>query len=396
MGIEHISCAPTRQSSNGCAQVGLMPMITPPLSFDCKELYNADIKQTNFISRIFHILQGLRPGADLTSFQLPPHFNLPKSQLQCYAEMVYCCGQNLLEQCADGATPMERFLAVVRWHISTCRPAPFGKAPYNPILGETHHVTAGDLNVLIEQVSHHPPISALHATNQKKKIELSNWNRPVPKFIGTSVEVTIEGRNYLTLAEYGETYVMTPPKLNFRFLPPQVSEWTGDTTVTCVQTGLQATVTYKSRSLLSRGSNRVTGKVCKIDSSEILYSLNGSWDQTVTLEEKMTGKKSVLYDAKAALSNLKAPVIKNPQAVSPMESVEVWRKVTDGVWNQDWDMARKAKTTVEETQRDLRKQRATDGKAWKPKYFSKTSQDEWEWQLKGHPVPEGPIVLESK
>lgn len=98
-------------------------------------------------------------------------------------------------------------------------------------------------------------------------------------FPGTSVEVTIEGRNYLTLAEYGETYVMTPPKLNFRFLPPQVSEWTGDTTVTCVQTGLQATVTYKSRSLLSRGSNRVTGKVCKIDSSEILYSLNGSWDQ---------------------------------------------------------------------------------------------------------------------
>lgn len=28
----------------------------------------------------------------------------------------------------------------------------FGVAPYNPILGETHHASRGNLNVLLEQV----------------------------------------------------------------------------------------------------------------------------------------------------------------------------------------------------------------------------------------------------
>lgn len=46
------------------------------------------------------------------------------------------------------------------WQISCSCPVaplarptrPFLKVPYNPILGETHHVTAGDLNLIAEQV----------------------------------------------------------------------------------------------------------------------------------------------------------------------------------------------------------------------------------------------------
>ena len=58
----------------------------------------------------------------------------------------------MLSQCANGKTPIERFMAVVAWNISTLRPLMFGVAPYNPILGETHHVSRGTLNVLLEQV----------------------------------------------------------------------------------------------------------------------------------------------------------------------------------------------------------------------------------------------------
>ncbi|KAJ6296438.1 hypothetical protein OIU78_024315 [Salix suchowensis] len=53
-----------------------------------------------------------------------------------------------------------------------------------PILGETHHVSRGSLNVLLEQVSHHPPVSALHATDEKENIELIWCQHPVPKFYG--------------------------------------------------------------------------------------------------------------------------------------------------------------------------------------------------------------------
>ena len=107
----------------------------------------------NLVASLVEVFKGFRPGSDLTKFQVPPQFNLPKSQLQVYGEAVYCCSQDLLGSCADGATAVDRFLAVVRWHLSTTRPAPFAKAPYNPILGETHHASVGDLNVLCEQVN---------------------------------------------------------------------------------------------------------------------------------------------------------------------------------------------------------------------------------------------------
>jgi len=54
--------------------------------------------------------------------------------------------------CNNGESPIERFISVVAWSISTTRPVTFGVAPYNPILGETHHVSKGNLNVLLEQV----------------------------------------------------------------------------------------------------------------------------------------------------------------------------------------------------------------------------------------------------
>lgn len=100
--------------------------------------------------------------------QLPPLFNMPKSQLQLYGEGVYCIGEDYLSKCAKAKSSLERFTSVVAWSISTTRPAIFGFAPFNPILGETHHVSKGTLNVLLEQVILIDSISQLHAMIVKK------------------------------------------------------------------------------------------------------------------------------------------------------------------------------------------------------------------------------------
>lgn len=84
--------------------------------------------------------------------QLPPLFNIPKSHLQCYGESVYSVNKDMLSKCAHGETAVDRMIAVIGWSISTVRPLMFGVAPYNPVLGETHHVSRGSLNVLLEQV----------------------------------------------------------------------------------------------------------------------------------------------------------------------------------------------------------------------------------------------------
>ncbi|KAF2309712.1 hypothetical protein GH714_004750 [Hevea brasiliensis] len=122
----------------------------------------------------------------LFQVQLPPLFNIPKSHLQCYGESVYAVGEDLLHKCNSAEKSQERFISVVAWSISLTRPTIFGCAPYNPILGETHHVSKGSLNVLLEQVSHHPPVSALHATDEKENIEMIWCHNPVPKFYGIS------------------------------------------------------------------------------------------------------------------------------------------------------------------------------------------------------------------
>ena len=60
--------------------------------------------------------------------------------------------KDMLSKCALGETAVDRMIAVVAWNISALRPLMFGVAPYNPILGETHHASRGTLNVLLEQV----------------------------------------------------------------------------------------------------------------------------------------------------------------------------------------------------------------------------------------------------
>jgi hypothetical protein len=134
--------------------------------------------------------------------QLPPLFYFPKSQLQCYGESVYSTtsNSNLLSKCNNEQSPLERLTSVVAWSISTTRPTSFGVAPYNPILGETHHVSKGDLNVLLEKVSINPPVSALHATDDKENIEMIWCQKPAPKFRGIS--------NITTLPHYIYHYIV--------------------------------------------------------------------------------------------------------------------------------------------------------------------------------------------
>ncbi|KAG0577005.1 hypothetical protein KC19_5G124700 [Ceratodon purpureus] len=375
-----------------------IPTLTEPFRLERKGSFQDGKKKggAGIVSTVMELLKGFRPGSDITKLQLPPQFNLPKSQLQVYGEAVYCCGQDYLGMCAAGVTPVDRMLAVVRFHLSTTRPAPFLKAPYNPVLGETHHVSVGELNVLCEQVSHNPPVTALYATNEVKKLEMLWWHQPVPRFYGGYVEASIIGQRRLKLLEHQETYEFTSPNLQIRFFPNAGTAWVGSTTVKCKETGLEAVVNFKPKTLFGmRGSsNKVSGKVFEKSSGNVLYELNGCWDGVVTLKDKATGITSTLYDAQDAIIDIHAPAVANLEALSPVESVNVWLDVTTNMLNGDWDIAREAKRKLEETQRALKKERLSSGTVWSPKYFSAVKGGGWEWNCAGQSVPSAPLVVE--
>lgn len=371
------------------------PVLTAPLSLD-KDC-DGNYKAPNLLQRVLSLLANVRPGSDLTRLQLPPLFNFPKSQLQCYGESVYCTATDLLSKCANGESSIDRFISVVAWSISTTRPLMFGVAPYNPILGETHHVSRGTLNVLLEQVSHHPPVSALHATDDKENIEMIWCHNPVPKFHGTYVESVIHGTRQLKLLSKGETYIMTSPKLVIGFLPVPRVDWTGTVMIKCEETGLTAELCYRCGSFLGgRANNRsVRGKIFKSSSSKTMYEISGHWDRTITLKDLATGKQTVIYNAKETISGLKAPVLKDSEGIWPSESAVVWADVSQAILKKSWEKAREAKNSVEQRGRELSKERKMKGETWVPKHFIVTYSNENGWYCSPTKtlVPPAPIVV---
>lgn len=370
-------------------------VLTPPLSLDGG--LASEHRAPNVLQRVLSLFTNVRPGSDLTRFQLPPLFNMPKSQLQCYGESVYCIGENMLSKCCRGQSSIERLTNVVAWSISTNRPLMFGLAPYNPVLGETHHVSRGNLNVLLEQVSHHPPVTALHATDEKENLELI-WSQNVTaKFHGASVEVVVHGRRQLNLLNFGEHYEVNAPGLLIRFFPIPGADWVGNVRIRCKDSGLEADLCYKGHPFLGLGGNSrfVKGKIFDSSSLETIYDIEGHWDRIVTMKDVKNGKKTVLFNAKETISKLKTPTLQDPKAVLSTESTLVWSEVSRGILDKNWEKAREAKKSIEETGRKLDRERKSRGETWLPKYFNVecTKEGEWECNPKEKWVPPAPIVV---
>ncbi|RDX65815.1 Oxysterol-binding protein-related protein 4B, partial [Mucuna pruriens] len=364
-------------------------VLTKPFSLEGESDLEPSYRAPNLLRRLLSLLKNL-----------PPVFNLPKSQLQCYGESVYCTSSNLLSKCNSGQSPVERFTSVVAWSISTTRPTSFGVAPYNPTLGETHHVSKGNLNVLLEQVSLNPPVSALHATDEKENIEMIWCQQPVPKFRGTCIEAEVHGKRQLKLLNHGETYEMNCPHLSIRILPVPGIDWVGNVNIRCLETGLVAEISYKSSySFLGFGGNRklIKGKILDSSLFKVLYEVDGHWDKTVKVKDTNNGEVRVIYDAKEVISGLKTPIIKDAESVWATESALVWSELSEAIMSKDWEKAREAKQGVEEIERKMLRERGMKGEAWIPKNFRVSyGKDTWEWDCSPihKRVPPAPIIAQ--
>ncbi|EOY32010.1 OSBP(oxysterol binding protein)-related protein 4B [Theobroma cacao] len=370
-------------------------VLTRPLSLDGDS--EVDYRAPNLIQRLSSLFKNVRPGSDLTHFKLPPLFNFPKSHLQCYGETVYCIGSDMLSRCSLADNSVDRFTSVVAWSISTLRPPIFGVAPYNPILGETHHVSRANLNVLLEQISHHPPVSALHATDEEQNIELIWCQQCVSKFHGASVETEVRGKRQLKLLSRGETYEMNSPNLLIRFLPIPGVDWAGNVRIRCPESGLEAELRYGPKSFLGlRGSHKsVKGKIYETSTRRTLFEVNGHWDRTVTMKDINSGKLSIIYNAKDVFSGLKTPVVNDLQGVRSSESAVVWSELSQAIMSQDWEKAKEAKNALEEKQRELLRERESKGATWVPQHFCVTYSKDGGWDCSPTQqwVPPAPIVV---
>ncbi|KAL5128481.1 Oxysterol-binding protein-related protein 4B [Glycine soja] len=220
---------------------------------------------------------------------------------------------DFLSNINSGKTPLDRFILVVAWSISTIRPLRFGVTPYNPTLGETHHVSKGNLNVLLEQVlrfacmhclqvSHHPPVFSLHATDDKENIEMTWCHSPVSKFNGTLVETKLKLHNH------GETYEMSSPNLVIRIFPIPGTDWVGNVNIWCQEIGLVAELNYIGQSFFGfRAAMLVNCLLSSCDPNPTKCC------STVTVRNTTNTKARVIYDAKEVISRLQTPIVQDPE-----------------------------------------------------------------------------------
>lgn len=183
---------------------------------------------------------------DLTRFGLPIFIFEKRSLLEFYSE--FFSHPDIITRSAELEHPKDRMVEVVRWFLSSLsasRKAGNPKKPYNPILGEIFRcywdvsrssrlppnekekkllesgpfIYSGydSVSFIAEQVSHHPPISALYLECPSKRFYFQGVVETKIKFqFGLSVKIQNNGLFELHYLNSDEVYVGTFPNAYVR------------------------------------------------------------------------------------------------------------------------------------------------------------------------------------
>ncbi|POY70703.1 hypothetical protein BMF94_6286 [Rhodotorula taiwanensis] len=327
-------------------------------------------------------------SGDLSGLTAPPFILSPTS----LSEFPSYWGEpkDLFAAIADGATPEERQLRVTRWFLATLsgqftrREKETGseKKPLNPFLGEQFlgEWDNGDLVLTVEQVSHHPPITAYRLENKKKGIVWEGNCAQKTSFSARQISVKQVGHGLLKLKLADgstETYLVTLPQLKIEGL------WTGRpyvdlTDVSYIQGshGLTTTVKYSGAGWISGSSHRHTTTITSGLNGPKLYEITGTWTGESKFAKHSKDKKEgeVFLDADEHVERERVSV-KPVEAQNEFESRRAWKAVADGIRSGDYDAASTAKGALENSERQKRKDEQAAGAPFQLRLFDHVPND---------------------
>ncbi|KAH8272849.1 hypothetical protein KR018_004387, partial [Drosophila ironensis] len=218
-------------------------------------------------------------GKDLSKITMPVMLNEPLSFLQRLCE--YMEYAQLLEEAAHQDNPADRMKYVAAFAVSALASnwERLGK-PFNPLLGETYELQRDGYRIVCEQVSHHPPVSALYAESKNFKFHGSIC--PKIKFWGKSVEVNPKGTVTIEFPKWNETYTWTNVNccVHNIIVGRLWIEQYGKMEIVNHSTGHVASLTFKSAGSGAKNLHRVEGFV-KDASETNLYFLYGKWTEFI-------------------------------------------------------------------------------------------------------------------
>ncbi|RUS19570.1 hypothetical protein BC937DRAFT_87261 [Endogone sp. FLAS-F59071] len=278
--------------------------------------------------------------------------------------------------------PEARMIACLKWFISSLsgsfasrvskQKGEYEKKPYNPVLGERFFCTwdspkIGKTNLVCEQVSHHPPISAFYLENSQSGVVCNGHNGQKSRFSATTIYVDQIGHGIVHLLNrQDETYLFTLPSLavNGLWYGAPSPELQGSTYIQS-SSGYTASIEYSTRGWVSGELHHFKATIT-----------NGNPDNVVTIEGQWTGASSIYRHHKSPQPFFDISAIPTPQKiVAPvskqheLESRKLWKKVTDALIAKDYSVASSEKSKIENKQRAERKERKENDSTWEPAFF---------------------------
>ncbi|CAK0751111.1 hypothetical protein CVIRNUC_002043 [Coccomyxa viridis] len=321
-------------------------------------------------------------GMDITSLvTLPVWIMEPYTILQKVAEIMEYT--ELLDKAASTEDPYERLAWVAGFCIG-----PFGGnertwKPFNPILGETFELDlpSNGVRFLAEQVSHHPPISAGHAENDKWVYDIVS--APSTKFMGNSVEIYPVGRSRIKLRKTGEVFSLVPPNSTAHNVIVG-STWVdchGNFSLTNVSTGAKCSLYFTPCGWFSDGRYQVSGHVYTEEGKKVL-ALSGAWNGHLDMQpcdaegDPLPGSQTTrLWQCKEKPKGDKygftyfARMMNEGKGVAPLGSDSRRRPDRAALEWGDAGTAGAEKHSLEEKQRAERKERDRRKEKWAPRWF---------------------------
>ncbi|KAI3644777.1 hypothetical protein MP228_010941 [Amoeboaphelidium protococcarum] len=303
---------------------------------------------------------------------------------------------------------LERMKRVVKYYLSTtygsyherCEKGS-EKKPYNPILGEQFYchwdndrpeVKSGDkwnsVDMIVEQVSHHPPIGAFYG-QMDRSMSIKGFCAQKSKFKSMTLKVEQIGNAVLTLYDQHsdsmdvlEEYVIDPlPDLQIRgLLSGSIFLELGKSTfIKCAQTGYTCRFDWLPKPWFSGGYHHLDGKIYKESNpSEVFYQLSGKWVEQVTIQKSGEQESQPFFNFKSNYGD--ATKDGNPRLYVPKQIPEahldpekdsklIWKSTTEALNKGDFSSASSQKSKLEDDQRKIRKEREARGEEWEPEWF---------------------------
>lgn len=234
--------------------------------------------------------------------------------------------------------------------------------------------------LISEQVSHHPPVTAMAIIDDEHGIRADGYARVEMTFNG-NVDIRQIGHAILHIDEYDEDYLIPLPDIKVRgFLSGRLYPEVLGTYTMVSSSGYVSEMSFSGAGVLRGKRNSFRAKMYRKDDPKKtpIYEVDGVWSGSWTVKDSRTGEILERYNVDA-VENRPAPMNIDPiDKQDPWESRRAWAGVIAAIKRGDLHDTIAEKSKLERAQRQMRAMEKKTGQTWEPLLFTSKGGDRHE------------------